>query len=136
MWLAQGHTDSDLSVPWGLSSVQGCCILSPHCQQKQPLRAQESHVMCWLSLCPLRCILCSSLPCSVSRRLGPLPLPLASSQCQRKFGGFILHLPSGQVMVFPVAVLLRNGCDLGQAASFQWLQPLPDSCYTAPFCLL
>ena len=50
--------------------------------------------------------------------------------------GIILHLPSRQVMVFPVAVLLRNGCDLGQAASLPWLQPLPDSCYTAPFCLL
>lgn len=48
----------------------------------------------------------------------------------------VCHLPSGQVMVFPVAVLPRNGCDLGQAASLQWLQPLPDSCYTAPFCLL
>lgn len=56
-----------------------------------------------------RCHLCHSLSFSVSRKLGPLPLLLAFSCCQDKAGVFILHVPSGQVMVLSVALLLGNG---------------------------
>lgn len=46
------------------------------CQHTFPLRLWGSHTMCWLfSACPLRCNICHSWPCSVSRKVGPLSLP-------------------------------------------------------------
>lgn len=46
------------------------------CQQTFPLRLWGSHTMCWLfPACPLRCNICHSWPCSVSKKVSPLSLP-------------------------------------------------------------
>ena len=55
------------------------------------LQAQESYGWASYFLCPLRCILCSSLPGSVSRKFRPLHLPPCIQQMPEKGWGIYLH---------------------------------------------
>lgn len=94
-----------------------------------------SHLLCWLfSVYLLRGIFCPCLPCSVSRKLGPPPLPLSFQPMPEKGWGiypphsfrssFGFHSSSGMAMT------------PSQVASLPRLQFLQDSSHTSSSLLL
>lgn len=80
------------------------------CWLKFPLWVWESHAMSWLlSLCPLRCNLCHSLSCSVSRKQGPLPLPPSFQLLPGKGRGICSSCSSRSGYGSLMAVFLKSG---------------------------
>ena len=66
--------------------------------------------MSWLlSLCPLRCNLCHSLSCSVSRKQGPLPLPPSFQLLPGKGRGICSSCSSRSGYGSLMAVFLKSG---------------------------
>lgn len=110
-----------------VSSVLGCLYSLSGSVSKTYICELGSHLLCWLfSVYLLTCILCPSLPCSVSRKLGPPPPP-PSFQLMLE-GVFIFHIRSGQALFITVAMLLKNGHDSSQVASFLLLMEFQSHC--------
>lgn len=117
-WLDQSHK-TGLS-PGSFFCTGSLCTLWPH-QQKLPLRVWESHTMSLYV--PQKPPLAFFVLLCVQEAGTPSFCPLVFSWCQGEAGVFILHIPSGQVMVLSVALLLGNGHGSSHVASLHGCDP-------------